>query len=114
MAGQDFTYRLEVQSLPGGSDAQGVTVTDILPAGLTPTGAVASQGSCTITGQDCELRARYRPGLRQHRPAAKPFVTITGTVDATLSGPITNKGVVDSDTPDLVSRTRSPTLLSKR
>lgn len=58
VAGQDFSYRLEVSSLLGGSDAKGVTVTDTLPAGLLPTGAVASQGSWHHLRTNRQLRSR--------------------------------------------------------
>ena len=98
VAGGPFSYRLDVESLLGGSDARGVVVTDSLPAGLVPTGAVASQGNCSITGQlvSCELGTV--PGLLSAEQLPPPYVTITGTVAGNLSGPISNTATVTADT----------------
>ncbi|ACU36421.1 conserved repeat domain protein [Actinosynnema mirum DSM 43827] len=56
VAGQPVTYTATITNR-GPSAAGGATLTDSLPAGLTPTAATASSGSCAIAGQDvsCDL-----------------------------------------------------------
>ncbi len=46
VTGADLLYTIQVSNL-GPSDADGVTVSDLLPAGFTPTGVTSSQGGCT-------------------------------------------------------------------
>ena len=50
VVGGTATYTVTVVD-NGPSDAQNVTATDTLPAGVTPTDTSASQGTCSITGQ---------------------------------------------------------------
>jgi uncharacterized repeat protein (TIGR01451 family) len=96
VAGTPFSYTLTVTDEIGPSDAQGVIVTDTVPAGLTATQALPTQGTCTIAGAvvTCDLGtvARLAPPVT---------ISLTGTVDANaVPGAVTNTASVASSTPD--------------
>src|SRR6185436_12760361 len=81
----------------GAADADGVVVSDVLPAGLTPTRVSTSQGSCSIEAPStvtCDLGTVLGPG---RVPTPPPVViTVSGTIDPDATGPITNTASVSS------------------
>jgi uncharacterized repeat protein (TIGR01451 family) len=93
--GESFNYTITVTA-NGSAAAQGVTVTDTIPAGLTIvsatfSGGSAGSGNCTVSGQTvtCSL-GDMAPGSTATvrirvtaTPAACPFVTNRATVTAT-------------------------------
>ncbi|HEY7044610.1 MAG TPA: hypothetical protein VH419_13150 [Nocardioidaceae bacterium] len=96
VAGTEFSYTITVDNTTGPSNAADVVVTDTLPAGLTATQALPSQGSCTIAGTvvTCSLGTVLR--ILQ-----TPVITITGTVDPdAATGVVTNTASVTTSTPD--------------
>jgi|GEM_PF-6155457 len=90
VVGDDITYTLTATN-GGSSDANGVHVTDTLPAGTTFVSATPSQGSCTGTlTVDCDL------GVISRDAAA----TITLVVTANQVGVLTNTASVRGDPDD--------------
>src|SRR5262249_7125362 len=68
VAGQSLTYTISVTN-NGPSDAEGVTLTDNFPPGLTFQGANASQGAGTLTGSFLNFNfgtIRRRRGATAH------------------------------------------------
>jgi uncharacterized repeat protein (TIGR01451 family)/fimbrial isopeptide formation D2 family protein len=92
LAGQSITWTLEVQD-DGPSTAHDVLVEDPLPAGVTPTGASASQGSCQIAASvlECQLGALAS--------GAAAEIGVTATVTAT-TGSLRNTATVSASEPD--------------
>ncbi|MET0736084.1 MAG: hypothetical protein ABWY55_10650 [Microbacterium sp.] len=90
--GTTFSYQVNVENVfdpsrTGASDAPDVIVTDTLPAGLVPTSASSTQGTCTIAPPStvtCDLGTVLGPGRVPAPPAA--VITISGTVASGLAG----------------------------
>ncbi len=92
--GEAARYTLTADNA-GPSDAQDVTVTDDLPAGLTYVNASPSQGSpCT------NVSGKVTCALGTLPAGAGATVTINVTVDALTAGTVTNTATVDSTTFD--------------
>ncbi|WP_353648310.1 LPXTG cell wall anchor domain-containing protein [Nakamurella sp. A5-74] len=93
VAGSTATYEVTVTN-NGPSDAVGATLTDTVPAGLTPGTPTASVGSCTLTGQrvDCSV-ARLSTGQVM-------TVRIPVSVPTDASGTISNTATAASATTD--------------
>jgi uncharacterized repeat protein (TIGR01451 family) len=91
--GQPFSYSLAIKS-NGPSAANGVTVTDTLPAGLTFGSATPSTGSCSESGGTvtCSLGS-----LAKGKSA-----TVSLTVTPQRAGTFTNTGTVKGNEPDPV------------
>ena len=88
--GDDLSYDLTVVN-NGPNAATGVTLTDVLPAGLTFVSATPSQGSCSgTTTVSCNLG-----GL-----ASGASATITIVVQPDNAGTLTNTASVAADQPD--------------
>ena len=87
--GQALTYILTVRNA-GPSAAQGVVVTDTLPAGFTATSVSSSQGGCSAL--PCTLGTAAAGG--------SATVTIVGTVAATVTAGLVNVAGVSSSTTD--------------
>jgi len=94
VAGETVSYDITVTN-NGPSDAQNVTVTDPVPAGLT-LDAAASSASCSLGGSiaTCST-ATVASGASVSYTLV--FAIDAATADGTL---VTNKTKVDSDTPD--------------
>ena len=102
-SGGTLTYTLVVTNT-GPSNATGVTVTDVLPVGVTFVSANSTQGTATnasgtITGAIGNLAS-----------GASATVTITATIDPSTVGPISNTATVtgnetDTDSSDNTSTT---------
>lgn len=91
MVGNNFGYELTVTN-NGPSLATGITVTDVLPAGISFVSAATSQGSCannsgTVTCNVGNL-------------AIQASAAITLTVSATAAGSVTNTASVKASEPD--------------
>ncbi|WP_137845653.1 LPXTG cell wall anchor domain-containing protein [Microbacterium sp. 2FI] len=117
--GESFTYDLEVENVSTDAAADGVVVTDVIPADIKITGITwPGEGddavfpnweSCLVTGQDatgyggnleCVLFGPLQPqGSDNGGATAAPTITLEATVDpqATASV-ITNVAVVDYHT----------------
>jgi len=112
--GASFTYTLAVANVSDDSAADGVVVTDAIPAGLKITDvswpgkgdatAFPSWSSCAVSGQDgsgyggtltCTLNGPLQPQGAEGVSAA-PTITLSATVTPTsTSSSITNVAVVD-------------------
>jgi len=90
VAGQEATYQLVVKN-NGPATAKGIEVTDTLPAGLTPLNATGSGWTCAADGQKVTCTTAATPAAGESLPA----ITLTVRVSATLTGSVTNTGVVD-------------------
>ena len=78
--GGTLVYTITVENL-GPSDARGVVLPDPLPAGFTLAEVDTTQGSCTAA-VECDLGTL---------PASsQAIITISGTIDPDVSGPVTN------------------------
>ncbi|MDQ3774756.1 MAG: DUF11 domain-containing protein, partial [Pseudomonadota bacterium] len=83
-AGQQLTYTLMIRN-NGARRATGVTLTDELPAGVTPGAVTTTQGSCGGTDP---------VGCNLGRIASGAQVTVTVRVTPTAPGTITNQASV--------------------
>lgn len=93
VAGQTLTYTITVINA-GPSDAANLAVTDTLPAGVAFVSASGTDWSCGHSGGVVTCtRASLAVG-------SAPDITITVTVDAGTSGPLSNNVSVTSDTHD--------------
>ena len=99
----NVTFTLAVSNL-GPSTAEGVTVTDTLPAGLTPISAAGaspdSVWDCTVAGQavSCDL-ASTEPGSALAVGAAEAII-VTAQVGAEAVPQVVNSATVAATTPD--------------
>ncbi|MSY79995.1 MAG: DUF11 domain-containing protein, partial [Actinobacteria bacterium] len=99
----NVTFTLAVTNL-GPSTSEGVTVTDTLPAGLTPISAAGagpdSVWNCAVTGQavSCEL-ASAGPGSILAVGAAEAII-VTAQVGAEAVPQVVNSATVTATTPD--------------
>jgi large repetitive protein len=100
--GSPITWTVTVQNI-GPSDAQAVTVNDVLPSQIGGVTVASSQGLCT--GTSCALGTLPVGGTAT--------VTVNATVDPTLQIAISNSAAVTSSTPDPVSTNNSVTLVTK-
>jgi uncharacterized repeat protein (TIGR01451 family) len=92
VAGSAITWTLTVANA-GPSDAQNVSLDDVLPSGVTFVSASTDQGSC-IGSLHCQLSTIH--------VGSPVTVTVNGTIDANfLGGSITNQATISSTTPDL-------------
>jgi len=79
----------------GGSESNPLTVTDTLPAGMTPgTATSASDWSCATAGQT--VTCTYTPTSAIAAGTALPDITIPVTLTSGLSGTVTNTARVSS------------------
>jgi len=94
VSGQTATFTLTPRN-NAGSAAQNVTVTDTLPAGFTPTGALGTGWTCGTAGQVVTCtRASYNVGAADN-------ITITATAPVTTSlQSFTNTASIGADTAD--------------
>ncbi|MCL2735226.1 MAG: hypothetical protein FWD75_01170 [Propionibacteriaceae bacterium] len=112
VAGTEFSYTIDVTqtrdatayaSGQSWAQANGVTVTDVLPSGFHAVDALSTQGSCTISGSgsdqiSCALESL--PGTLAPGPYPVATVTIVGTLDTSVTGPtVTNTATVATTTP---------------
>ena len=82
-------------SSSGGTEANTLTVTDILPAGMTPGTATSSADwACTTTGQT--VTCTYTPGSPIAAGTTLPAITVPVTLSAGLSGTVTNTARISS------------------
>lgn len=96
--GQSGTYTLSVSNIGQGATAGPVTVTDVVPVGLTPLSAVGTGWSCSIAAQIVSC-SRTTPILAG---ATAPAITLTVNVLASAPGSVVNTVTVatasESDT----------------
>ena len=88
ITGAPLTYQIVVRN-EGPSAADGVVVSDLLPAGFTVTSVSSSQGGCA--GLPCALGSLP--------PNAEATLTIVGLVDPLQSAPLVNTAAVTATTP---------------
>jgi hypothetical protein len=82
-------------SAGGGTEANMLTVTDTLPAGMTPgTGTSSSDWTCTTTGQT--VSCTYTPLSPIAAGTALPVITIPVALSLGLSGTVTNMARISS------------------
>ena len=82
------SYLLTVTNSGAGATSGAVTVTDILPGGLTPTSLAGPEWSCTLTDLTCVRSDSLAPG------AAYPGISLTVDVSPTAPASVTNKSTV--------------------
>ncbi len=89
--GRDVDYVLSVDNA-GPSDAHDVVVTDVMPAGLTATAAVPSQGTCDIVGDTVTCDGGSLAA------GASFTISISADIDPGVAGSVTNTASVESTT----------------
>ncbi len=104
--GDTLTYTLTVSNPVGGSYADNIDLTDVLPAGLSYVSGSSTAGSCTYTAGtrtvDCPI-----PLIQN---GSSVTATITTTVDANITtASITNTAHIASDTTDPVTTNNTAT-----
>ncbi|MBX3656794.1 MAG: DUF11 domain-containing protein [Ramlibacter sp.] len=95
VAGGTTSYVLSIGNA-GPSAAANVTVTDVLPVGLTLVSASVASGSFTLVTSTAGLTA-----LAANMPVSSASIVLTVFVGDTVTGSITNVASVSSTTPDL-------------
>ncbi len=79
----------------GGSESNTLTVTDTLPAGMTPGAATSpSDWACATAGQT--VTCTYTPGSAIAAGTSLPNITVPVTLSAGLSGSVTNTARISS------------------
>ena len=78
--GGTITYTIVIEN-DGLSDAQGVAIADPPPAGFTPTSATSTLGTCDLT-VNCTVGTLAA--------GAQAIITITGDIDASVTGNLVN------------------------
>jgi uncharacterized repeat protein (TIGR01451 family) len=102
VAGSTFSYQITV-AVPAGAanvaDAQNVTVADAIPTGLVPSSVSASQGNCSIAGQNvtCALGTVSGPVVGGSTPAPVT-ISVRGTVDAGANATVSNTATAATTT----------------
>lgn len=104
IAGTPATYTLVVSNT-GPSTATGVTISDVLPAGLSVI-SVQAAGTCDVAGQTLTCQ------LGTVAPGSSTTVTIGVMVAATQVGTLTNTATVASTTPDPNPANNSATVVT--
>ena len=96
LAGNHGVFRLSPgTSATGGTEANLLTVTDTLPAGMTPGSATSSADwACTTSGQT--VTCTYTPPSAITAGTALPDISIPVTLTLGLSGTITNTARISS------------------
>jgi uncharacterized repeat protein (TIGR01451 family) len=84
-----FTYTITVRNTGGAASSGAVTVTDVLPAGLTTTAIAGAGWACTVGPTSTCTRADALAS-----GASYPAITLTVNVAPTASGTITNTATV--------------------
>jgi uncharacterized repeat protein (TIGR01451 family) len=115
--GATFAYQLEVANVldltrEGAADADGVVVTDTLPAGFTATAVAPSQGTCDITPPatvTCDLGTVLGPGRVPEPPPV--LITVSGTISPAARGTATNTATVTSPVSAPVTATHAQDLV---
>ena len=80
----------------GGPEGDMLTVTDTVPAGMTPGTATSSADwACVTAGQT--VTCTYTPGSAIGAGTALPDITIPVTLSSSLSGSVTNSARISSD-----------------
>ena len=94
--GQTITYPIAVSNAGPGAEPGPITLTDTLPAGLTPVSATGDGWDCSISGQviSCTRTAGLAKG------ASAPTITTTATITAT-GGELINTAVVSGRAVDV-------------
>jgi uncharacterized repeat protein (TIGR01451 family) len=101
VAGDTITYTLPVAS-KGPSDAANVTLTNVMPAGVTATAATVTTGTGT-----CTLGAPVSCALGTLAAGSTAVVTITATVDPAATGTLTDTATVTTTDPLQTQETAS-------
>lgn len=97
-----LTYTLTVTNI-GPSNATGVTVADVLPAGVTFVSATASQGTAT------NAAGTINGTLGSIASGGTATITVLATVDAATVGPLSNTATVTGNETDPVSTNNTST-----
>ncbi|MGI9196122.1 MAG: hypothetical protein ACR2KE_01520 [Candidatus Nanopelagicales bacterium] len=92
--GAAVTYVMQVGNA-GPADAQGATVTDVMPTGITPSVAVGNGWACTITGQQVSCTT---PDVLPVGGSIPPIL-ISGLIDPDARGAIVNGATVEPESP---------------
>ena len=82
------TYTITVSNVGGVDTSGAVTVTDSLPAGLTPTAIAGSGWSCTLATLSCTRSDSLAAGL------SYPAITVTVSVNSNAAATVTNTATV--------------------
>jgi uncharacterized repeat protein (TIGR01451 family) len=102
LPGQSLTYTITVTN-SGVSTATGVTVTDVLPAGITFASGTATSGTVTNAGQT------VTGSLGSIAPGASVTMTLVGTVSSSATGTLTNTATVVATEPETNTANNSAT-----
>jgi uncharacterized repeat protein (TIGR01451 family) len=99
--GRNATYTVTVTN-PGPSQARNVVISDIVPAGFTPTSVTSPAATCTLATAICTA-ATLNAGQ-------SIVVTIVGTTSAAATASFVNTAKVSSDTTDPSAANNTVTL----
>jgi uncharacterized repeat protein (TIGR01451 family) len=90
--GQSGTYNITTTNLGPGTTAGTVTVSDTLPAGLTPTAATGTGWNCTVNGQVVTCTRADVLAANTSYPPITLTVNVAPTVPASLTNTATVSG----------------------